>query len=641
MHVADCISSTEQVPSTQLRIGGTIQPDQLLLQSLLKQHGVHQERLGTCAASLIQKLGAELINKIMNGSAPWKDLKAAASQASPPFRIVLAAELDTAVKARLATGKPMGSKTNKKAHPKSAKPPVIPSADQIKLPDAIFAQQDGQLLPTIPLHKVEAHAQGVAVCNIQDVQHFMHLTAPLSSEGLALLILDHADPRLPDKSEHTRVPAMSACTGEPMLVSAAMIQLGAKQVVRHVPSESFALEEIQTKVLKVLVYKDEWPGSWQSFLQHPVKDLFDHELLQAPEYSHSEHILDVWDRQTLDDKLARTPVAQAEVFAVLLRVTDKFAAHLMPKAAVDGIYLEPRTMDGRRPDPTFHVIWMPRKTLAEVRLAKSRTEQRTTIVRMGARLGLRVDREHAEQVHKQHRPDLMFLAGQELRPYKVGPFPYGSTKATISQGFKHMGWNARPVQPISQMQVTEGVFWHVMSPQEPSHWIYQMKHGDILIAKIENPKDAPLPVTNNIIASRKTLSTLTQSSQAAQVDPWLTSDPWQNGPSTKKNPHGTMSQSVTAGHLTALEQRLEQKIQASATEPRQEQMQVDQSDRIDALERQVSSLTQNFSHFQQQQSKINNQISCQLQGFEGRIDSKLEDQMQRIEALLSKKMRHE
>ena len=25
--------------------------------------------------------------------------------------------------------------------------------------------------------------------------------------------------------------------------------------------------------------------------------------------------------------------------------------HLMPSAAVDGIYLEPRTMDGRKPDP--------------------------------------------------------------------------------------------------------------------------------------------------------------------------------------------------------------------------------------------------------------------------------------------------
>ena len=41
-----------------------------------------------------------------------------------------------------------------------------------------------------------------------------------------------------------------------------MLQLGAKQVLRHVPSESYALEEIQTKVLKVLVYQDEWVGGW-------------------------------------------------------------------------------------------------------------------------------------------------------------------------------------------------------------------------------------------------------------------------------------------------------------------------------------------------------------------------------------------
>lgn len=180
-----------------------------------------------------------------------------------------------------------------------------------------------------------------------------------------------------------------------------------------------------------------------------------------------------------------------------------------------------------------------------------------------------------------------------------------------------------------------------MSPQEPSHWIYQMKHGDILIARLEDPKEAPLPMTNNIIASRKTLSTLTQSHQAAPVDPWLTADPWQSGGVSKKPPSGVVNPSVTPGQLTALGQRLEQKINAAASEPKPDQMQVDHTDRIEALERQVTSLTQNFSQFQQQQSKINNQISCQLQGFEGRIDSKLEDQMQRIEAPLSKKMRRE
>ena len=212
-----------------------------------------------------------------------------------------------------------------------------------------------------------------------------------------------------------------------------MIQLGSKRVVRHIPTESFALEKIKTRVLKLIVYQDEWPGQWTSFIQHPVRHIFDHDLLKEPDFSHSEHILDVWDRQTLDAKLARAPIAQAEAFAVLLRVTDKFADHLMPKAAVDGIYLEPRTMDGRRPDPKYHVIWMPRKTLAEVRLARSQTEQRATIVRMGTRFGLRVDRDQAEQVHLQHRPDLMFLAGQALRPYKVGPFPYGSTNGLERQ----------------------------------------------------------------------------------------------------------------------------------------------------------------------------------------------------------------
>lgn len=46
---------TENRPQPKLvRLGGTIQPDQLLLQALLKQHGVHQERLGACATSLIQ-----------------------------------------------------------------------------------------------------------------------------------------------------------------------------------------------------------------------------------------------------------------------------------------------------------------------------------------------------------------------------------------------------------------------------------------------------------------------------------------------------------------------------------------------------------------------------------------------------------
>ena len=623
-----------------IRMGGTLQPDQLILQSLLRQHGVSQDRLATCAGHLMQQLGTDTIAKILGGSQPWKDLKTAATQATPPIRIVMASELDQAIKARLATDKPMGSKANKRPPGKGSKPPVIPNADQIKLPDALFVQQDGQKLPTIPLHKVEAHAQGVALCNIHEVVHFLSLTSPISAEGVALLILDHMDPSLPAHVDHIRIPAMSAATEEPMLLSVALLQLGSKKVIRHVPSESFALEEIQTRVLKVIVYQDEWPGPWQEFMQHPVRAILDHVLMKNADFPQAEHILDVWDRQTLDAKLSRAPASQAVTFAFLLRVTEQFAEYIMPGAAVDGVYLEPRTMDGRKPAPQYHVIWMPKKSLAEVRLARSQTEAKTTIVRMGPRLGLRVDRSRAEQVHQQHRPDLMFLDGQELKPYKVGPFPYGSTKASLSKGFKHLGWNARPVQPISQLQVPEGIFWQVMAPREPSHWIYQLKHGDILIAKLEDNKDTPMPHAKNIIASKKTMSTLSQRSAPASVDPWLTQDPWQSAPSKKIGPTPS-APIVTPGQLVALEHRLEQKIQATATDAAEEHMQVEQTARIEALEQQVQSLTQNFSVFQTQQAKVNHQIANQLQGFEGRIDAKLEDQMQRIESLLAKKMRHE
>ena len=127
------------------------------------------------------------------------------------------------------------------------------------------------------------------------------------------------------------------------------------------------------------MYQDEWVGVWGAFVQRPVKAIFDHNLMQDPAYSQTERIMDVWDRQMLDAKMARAPAAQAEIFAVLIRVTDRFAPRLMPSSTFNGIYFEPRTMDGRKPDPQFRVIWVPKKNLAQVRLVRSQTEARATI----------------------------------------------------------------------------------------------------------------------------------------------------------------------------------------------------------------------------------------------------------------------
>ena len=70
--------------------------------------------------------------------------------------------------------------------------------------------------------------------------------------------------------------------------------------------------------------------------------------------------------------------------------------------------------------------------------------------------------------------------------------------------------------------------WRRKSP------IYQMKHGDILSAKLEDPKEAPVPSMNNITASKQTISKLTQSHATLAIDPWLAHDPWQSNTATKK-----------------------------------------------------------------------------------------------------------
>ena len=100
-----------------------------------------------------------------------------------------------------------------------------------------------------------------------------------------------------------------------------------------------------------------------------------------------------------------------------------------------------------------------------------------------------------------------------------------------------------------------------------------------MIAKLEDHREVPIPSSNNIIAPKKTIANLTHPGQASGVDPWLTQNPWQN---SKKAVQHTPLPTVTPVQLAVLEQRLEQKIQATSADSKEEQMQVDQSARIEA-----------------------------------------------------------
>ena len=151
----------------------------------------------------------------------------------------------------------------------------------------------------------------------------------------------------------------------------------------------------------------------------------------------------MWDRQYLNQRLSKTSVKDATLFAVCIRVTSQAAGALMDHSGKDGLYLEPRNPTGRLPDPSCQVVWLHKKTYPEAMLAKQTTPNGPTLVRSGDRYGLRVNQAHAESVHLMHRPDIAFVPGAEMKRFKVAPVPYGTAMGLASPANRSAGTNKR------------------------------------------------------------------------------------------------------------------------------------------------------------------------------------------------------
>ena len=621
------------------------------LQELLEDHGVAKSRVGSCSQHLIRVLGTTSIASTLKSPKPWKDLKTKASQVSPPIQIVLAEELKLMIDKRIAQGTVFGKKQQKKQE-KSTKRSVCIDASKVHVPPAIFQQQDGQHMQQISIRQIVQGCQGVAIVNISDALPFFQLNEPISNEGVGLLILDFADDRIPDKHDRVCFPATCPGTEEPVLLTAALVQLGRKGVSRVIPKERSRVEETPTKVYRLVMYRDQCRMDWDAFVAKPVKHMLEHEACQTIT---SEVIVDVWDRQFLTKQFTKCKPQEAYMFMVTVRLQQEGDFQFHDQSGVEGIFIEPRTNCGRRPADGFQVVWLPKKTHSEVIVAKQVLSHSSWIVRHGDRFGLRVCDADAKATHEQHRPDLGFLGGHELVNYRIGPLPFGTTKNSLVKLFKEWGWNARPNQPVGQAKDHSGSFWAVQASHQPSHWVFTMEHGDILISTIPNHKEASGSNDGLIVASKRTFAAITNRQELKPEDqkvqdPLQTNDPW-----AKFVASGVKA--VTPSQMAQIETNVQRKVVEVLQSKVGEDVSMDAAvdGRVTQLEDQVKKLTDNFaamnsniSSFQQQQQHINGQIAGQMQGIKVQVDkqhttmqslleSKMEEQMNRIEALLTKR----
>ena len=225
--------------------------------------------------------------------------------------------------------------------------------------------------------------------------------------------------------------------------------------------------------------------------------------------------------------------------------------------------------------------------------------------------------------------------------YTIGPLPFSTTKDGVSKLLKAWKWDARPLQPKGRTPDSNGVQWSIQAVEDPPYWIYNLQHGDVLITKQQQAKTTHPASHFAVIASKKTLEHL------GSQDPWLQQDPWQK---TYKPPAPVThlpasSTGVSNAQLAAMEASLEKKLltslQAKMTDGDALMESTPLEERVQQLDMQLGQVQASQTGLESKVGQIQTQIEHQGVIFGQALDHKLQEQMDKIESLLTKRSRLE
>eukprot|EP00438_Fugacium_kawagutii_P001429 Skav205000 [mRNA] locus=scaffold3521:51641:56874:- [translate_table: standard] len=640
-HLTDQGQRNHLVIPAALRFGGVSNGALVdFLQDLLSQHGVPSAVLAERAESILDALGRGPVQQAMRSAHQWRDLKALANQHRPKVQLVLAGELENAIQDRLQTQQEFGHKKKKRATPVQDKLKLQITPSDVSIPDGIFREFSGDLIKQIPLVQIGPETKGVVVVDHAQAVPYANHAKPVSTRGLAMLILDSPESSASPLGEIIRFPARCERTGEPIILAARLLQLGTIMVVRHSPENIGAVEEEDTTVVRVLTYREETDMSWATFTQKPVKHVLDMLPELQSDAKGEPRVLDCWDRQFLSLKLTKA---------------------LMAQSGVKACYVEPRDITGRIPSSDFRVVWLNKHDKASARLALQSSPEGLALVRSGQRFGIRVAVKDAAVVHNRHKPQTPFLATAEVRTFQVGPWPYGATKASIHKVFQSWKWSARPVQPKGRSATGTSLMWEVQACEAPAYEVWQLSHGDILVTEVPRKAKPAQSSAAGVQGSQRTIAALSVVAQKqGKDDPWQQEgDPWQSYERTNKQPRLSTPSSASrpqqvAVNVEAIAAQVEEKVIANLAksqppkEPQSDDELMADDPRVQALESRLNQLeltvqqqhTAQAAHNQaiaRQVDQVQQQVDHQAEAMRSHLDQRMNEQLGHIEQLLKNK----
>ena len=651
------------------------------LRDLLKSKGVDDSHTEERALAAVQKIGLSKLQEALKAKHPWQALKGLGNAPKVNFLWVKPDELERQIRARASSKFQIG-KSNRKQQttkPRAQQVPLDPELLDL-MPDTFMTQDGNPILP-IPMTMVGKDRAGLAFGTVAEVIPFLKEGASLTLDALAVLTVAP----VPVESHgllpvtNIRYPALYKPTQEPILIDGSLIQLGDISVVRHRAGDPLALDAIPTGTVKLSIFRDEWPDSWEEFTAHPMKLVTQRfqklvlcrglrcggtcEKFHPPVDTDIDSvILDLWSRSWQSIRGKKCSPKESDQFQVLLRVPKFCVNQLQGLSGSNGLYIEPRRDDGRGPAEDSMMIWLQSGTLEDA-LHKSRTVERVLAIgRFGLKYGIRVLHKDAESTHAKLNPEEPFHDFQVQLIHELRPLPHGTQKAGVIQLLKKWQWKARPLQP--HHSDTQGMGWLVGSADPPPAQLLHASHGDVTV--VLHKKVSAQPVGPKVLTTLKTRSHMKQMTQPEVTstatgssstgappglpDPWANwKDPWSSTRPVMADP-GDVTMLSRADQLeervvTQLQQHLKENPPAadSASEARFQRLEVD----ITELRQQQSKFENWFqdaaaasSNMQNQIGELRTQVNAHTTEL-GTVRSEIQNGFQHLEALFSKKHRTE
>eukprot|EP00438_Fugacium_kawagutii_P011409 Skav215529 [mRNA] locus=scaffold219:227036:232162:+ [translate_table: standard] len=649
-----------------LGFGGATTDDMtVLLRALLVEHGVPEDNASERADRALHALGRTQVQGALRGPRPWKDIKGLANAAIPKFQLVMSHEMADAIKHKTNRVKTFGDKNKKKTH--SSRPPLIIGSSDVCIPEGLFQDAAGDPVKQVQVEDINPDACGIVLANTGDVMPYLRTSKAFSSRSLALLLLDHHSQMLHGLGEEIRTPAKCSHTGEAIILTCRMVQIGTGSISRKYPTSATQVEEVPNCVVRIVAFRDEFESetkvTWEAFCKSPVREI----LQCVPELKATEEsqgLMDCWDRQFLSMQMQRTRPQEAQLFIVAFRLQTQGIDQLLGRSGRCGLYIEPREADGRRPSQAYRVIWLGKSNKTESLVALRSTSKWSCLARTSRRYGLRVHAAHAMEVHAQHKPTLPYLDTVGSTQYTGGPFPFGATRSTLTRLFNSWGWAARPNQPIGRSLDGKGVTWSIQAKDAPQFQVYTLAHADVLLAEVpwkQKGNAPPLSVQGSAktIAAIKQQSTQASDKPAKGEDPFLTQDPW-HGAKFPKSTSSTNELPRDANmdvKIAQMEKRIMHQVEEKIQQERREDEEMipvapDIEVRTSALEQRLASLEQTVQNQHAQQAQHNQEVAGQIQQINAKVDtstatlqqhmdSRLSQQLTEIERIISQKRRTE